>query len=801
MCRGNLQDGATQKQQTFTTEKNTILTGQPERDAETLRSVTAPIPVVNVPVTQQRDRYERVRQIEIKSLPELKIPERTLYDEYVTYHKVPGQWEQVAVNPQKTEYAERYQEQKISENKRAKKAENKKSRLYRKAENARQIEGANITERERELRLLRKTSKDMDIRLKEEDTIMLSKLMIGEPNHDKALLEKYAGDKTAKEELLLKLLEEFLQLDLSVYDLSNEEAIAGNAQSFESLNARVEGLLTLERKHPAFFNAVPQTVKDSFKIQKKNALLVVSYYRITKMIVTDPYYRTHYNSEVSRQWSPTDPPEKQRLTRLLWMRTELATHEINGKSWKPLPINIDLKDDSEVEKEHKKYEDIYRGVVSRDGEFAKSADYEDTSNPHYEFFRTIEKDSQDIEEGKVSKDSKDYEEKKKNAELHQKITDPFPQIAGTDLQMNESLGRTTTRMLEALRGIRNLSHDKLVQMLTDIYATPKENATPEEIKQVKQQNLAGLKVYKQLVAEQITYIDHKYPFFYEFAAPEEITKHKDNIQDDLCSIQVMNAFMRMIIQVPELFDPEDANDRYIQNALKAITCIQAAERRPGTVFDARGGAAAETLVGNRMGNAVNTIMNGINEADYGVIHLLEKLEKDSLEIKWDEVPAYKPLTAEEPVPVSETIEKLERRTTHERRSEESAKAARTLKDQNFSVRSNPPKTSELMQQVRLHYFEIDRKLKETIPEDEEDFNETVAGIEENYTDLIQACATYEEKRSPWTVLGKERKENVRKIRENAIQEKNIFLRNARAYFDGGKGGTFGDVIGDFQRTD
>ncbi|MCR4907779.1 MAG: hypothetical protein K5985_03045 [Lachnospiraceae bacterium] len=41
---------------------------------------------------------------------------------------------------------------------------------------------------------------------------------------------------------------------------------------------------------------------------------------------------------------------------------------------------------------------------------------------------------------------------------------------------------------------------------------------------------------------------------------------------------------------------------------------------------------------------------------------------------------------------------------------------------------------------------------------------------------------------------------VRTIRENALKERDIFHVHAGEYFESAKGGTFGDVIGDFQRT-
>lgn len=188
--------------------------------------------------------------------------------------------------------------------------------------------------------------------------------------------------------------------------------------------------------------------------------------------------------------------------------------------------------------------------------------------------------------------------------------------------------------------------------------------------------------------------------------------------------------------------------------------MQAPERFAGASFDPKGKGASKTLVGMRMSHTMDTMMFGINDADYGMINLLNKLENGDPEVKWDEETFYEPFAVEEPVLVSKTLEKMERRSVRDSKAKEAVRAAEMLKDQDFSSGMGTPKTS----------------------------------------DLIKACSVYEEKRKPRTDLGKQRKEMVHTIRENALREMDIFHTNSREYFESRKGGTFGDVIGDFQRT-
>ncbi|MBQ7635723.1 MAG: hypothetical protein IJS80_00295 [Lachnospiraceae bacterium] len=255
----------------------------------------------------------------------------------------------------------------------------------------------------------------------------------------------------------------------------------------------------------------------------------------------------------------------------------------------------------------------------------------------------------------------------------------------------------------------------------------------------------------------------------------------------------------MIQKIPELYDPENAEDRYMFHTLSAFMYLQATERFAGGTFDPKGKGAGKTLVGTRMSQAMDVMMFGINDADYGLIKLLDKLENDDPSVKWDEEIIYSPLKNEEPVLISKTIEKMERKIAKDSKSKEASKAARTLKDQDFSTGLSSPKTSDLMKNVKTTYFTIDQKLKEPIPDNETLFNRTVEEIREIYIELIRSCTLYEEKRNPWTDLGKKRKEMVHTIRMNALSEMDNLGINADKYYKSGKGGTYGDIIGDKQR--
>ena len=695
-------------------------------------------------------RFSHLEQIAVSRFANVTAPKRTLMDASM-----------------QNEFGSKYKEQKISANKRAKKALDPQNVLHKKEQTARLFESVKAGETDRQIALLEAASAGLSLDLKEEDAIALTKVMNGTLAHDQALLQDYAGTSAQKEKAVTQILEDFLRLDLSAYDLSDEDAIARGADSLEALNSRLEGMALIEVKNKAFFDSLPRKLKDSYLTQKQNAMQVVSYYRITKMIATDPYYRSHFNSEISRQYDPDATPAQMRLTRLLWKQTALATHNQNGVKWRDPAGGCVVTDSEEVSANSQKYIDGFARIGGGNSEFKKAYPYTDQTDPHFAFFQGLAQSHPD---------------------LYDKIySGTSPAIAGTDITMGEGICRTTPRALEGFKGIRSMTQQQIITMLENIYEVPAGNATAQDVAAVKSRNIAGLKEYKRLLAQHAFYLEKKYPDLYENAGFNEIMKRKEEIRDDLCSAQIMVSFTRMMQKVPELYDPENEQDREI---------VRIAEYISGVCWSkcfSHGAPSAATEFQMEVISGEITAL--VSDGNLSLLHTLDKLEQESPEVKWDaEVEALPQQKQQQPVKLSETIERLKDKKMQQEAMNDSERAKAVLKEQRFSVAANPMTTSSLMKDVKACYTELDRRLKTAIPEDEASFKKVLGEILQEYDDLIESSRTYEEKRNPRTTLGKERKKMVHDIRERAERERIFFSTRAWEHFRAHGGGSFGDVL-------
>ncbi len=67
-------------------QKNVVNTHQDEKKTGMTRIAPAP-PVGNTTEAKEPDRYERVRQIQIQAVPQLTVPETTLFDDYTAAYE------------------------------------------------------------------------------------------------------------------------------------------------------------------------------------------------------------------------------------------------------------------------------------------------------------------------------------------------------------------------------------------------------------------------------------------------------------------------------------------------------------------------------------------------------------------------------------------------------------------------------------------------------------------------------------------------------------------------------------------
>ena len=119
------------------------------------------------------------------------------------------------------------------------------------------------------------------------------------------------------------ITKELLSIDYSEINFSSMADIVNNASMFEKHARFAEIAEKAYNANPGFLVSLKEK-----EAMVKNSLSLVraatAYYRVKKLIYTNPYYRTHYNEEISMNAKADDSPDKQQLSKLLRMSYYLA---------------------------------------------------------------------------------------------------------------------------------------------------------------------------------------------------------------------------------------------------------------------------------------------------------------------------------------------------------------------------------------------------------------------------------------------------------------------------------------------
>ena len=246
-------------------------------------------------------------------------------------------------------YAERY-ENSVGEKKRGKKIKNKKSRLYAKDTNAITLEAAEQLQRHK-----RNVAAGLRLSLSEEergemepqqlrDYSELAQLLSTEKNKSSSTLfrelikmhspiaegEDEAKKENEKEDFLSDMTKRLLKINFDTLDLTDDKVVAGNVQAMENNLKFAEIYERLLKQSPDFLNKLddkdkrmdagddsPGGYESKILLHLERIKAVGAYYRVRKLIIQNPYYRTHYNHELSMNASEEDTPEQKYLSKLL----------------------------------------------------------------------------------------------------------------------------------------------------------------------------------------------------------------------------------------------------------------------------------------------------------------------------------------------------------------------------------------------------------------------------------------------------------------------------------------------------
>lgn len=139
----------------------------------------------------------------------------------------------------------------------------------------------------------------------------------------KDMVTKYSAKKDEKTfsegraEIMAKAAEKILSYEFKHSVLMNDSYIVQNADYFEKMNRLLGVFKTMQAENPEFMEHLNEVQRDRLTEQINCLDDVGAFYKVRKMIIENPYYRTHYNEELSLNADEKDTPEKKLLAKLL----------------------------------------------------------------------------------------------------------------------------------------------------------------------------------------------------------------------------------------------------------------------------------------------------------------------------------------------------------------------------------------------------------------------------------------------------------------------------------------------------
>lgn len=244
------------------------------------------------------------------------------------------------------EYKDEYKEKSLVKS-RSSKIKNKKSRLYAKDQVAKHFETYEKEEFEhRNTRArLRRTlplEQRRELRVSELNALsVLASMKEDETGTFKNLVEKYTGIseggeqkvstevKKGRLEIISELANDLMSVQFAEnFNIFDDKQLSDHMEELEKNSQKLKIFTDLVKENPEFMESLQTKERDSdalaggetaAKLNKQLERLraVDDVYRVRKLIVTNPYYRTHYNDELSMNVDVNDHPQKKYLSKLL----------------------------------------------------------------------------------------------------------------------------------------------------------------------------------------------------------------------------------------------------------------------------------------------------------------------------------------------------------------------------------------------------------------------------------------------------------------------------------------------------
>lgn len=225
------------------------------------------------------------------------------------------------------QFAKVSKEQKKTVTEREGRLQDPQSRLAKKKAVAERLKKAQEEAIDFRIRARRKISHRIRMAVGEETLHHLSAFLSGDRDADEKMLLEYADPK--KRFSLLDRLTQAMVQATEQYQIRNDEEFARKTKDLEKLSAKARALDALLKENPDYADRLRvradagsesdlSIVTDLLEEQ----LAISDYYRARTLLLTDPYYISHYNSELSVNHDEKSSEEERHVSDLIRLTAE-----------------------------------------------------------------------------------------------------------------------------------------------------------------------------------------------------------------------------------------------------------------------------------------------------------------------------------------------------------------------------------------------------------------------------------------------------------------------------------------------
>lgn len=146
---------------------------------------------------------------------------------------------------------------------------------------------------------------------------------INKAEFDKSIFEKYISGDDKRYEALDVMVENFINMKFD-FDFTNDDSFSRETLQLEHVRATAEAIITILRDNPSYWADLSDEIKAVIMEKNNQATALVNYGDARSRLITDKYYSTHLNSELSVE----DPMAKSGLVSIRIIESEAAYNEL-----------------------------------------------------------------------------------------------------------------------------------------------------------------------------------------------------------------------------------------------------------------------------------------------------------------------------------------------------------------------------------------------------------------------------------------------------------------------------------------